>query len=88
MELQKVFQEVNRKLAYNTQHLSKKSLNGFGSFFVLVLVCSLRGVCVLLLVWGEGCCFGFLIRLRFSLCMDKYQHFKFSSCTFCVAKTP
>lgn len=59
MELQKVFQEVNRKLAYNTQHLSKKSLNGFGSFFVLVVVCSLRGVCVLLLVWGGGVLFWF-----------------------------
>lgn len=52
MELLKVFQEVNRKLAYNTQHLSKKSLNGLGRFFVLVVVCSLRGVCVLFLVLG------------------------------------
>lgn len=37
MELQKVFQEVNRKLAYNTQHLSKKSSNVFGIFLVLLI---------------------------------------------------
>lgn len=33
MELQKVFQEVNRKLAYKTQHPSKKSLNAFRVLF-------------------------------------------------------
>lgn len=53
MELQKVFQEVNRKLAYNTQHPSKESLNG-GVFFVCVwlfLFFLSRG-------WNEeGCCF-------------------------------
>lgn len=54
MELQKVFQEVHRKLAYYSQHLSKKSLNGFGRVFCLVVVvcCFFKG-CVF-------CCLGFL----------------------------
>jgi len=47
MELQKVFQEVNRKLAYNIQHLSKKSSNVSCVLFFGVCGCVCRVFCAM-----------------------------------------
>lgn len=48
----------------------------------------LEGCVFCLFLWRVLGYLAFSIVLRLSLHMYEYQHFKFSSCTFCVAKTP